>query len=241
MPRTRLMILCAVCVFAALPGAAPRLAAPPAQAGSAKLPRFTHPARFASKRIVEGVSIGGVSLGMSKAKAISVWGKPDGICRRGNPYDPNDRRRDCTYGGFIQTRKGKTSTQGYADFTVTPAGVVTSVGVLLINWGINDAHLRRDYALAAERVRPLRTGKGIRLESEMDAARRAYGLPIPVEGPSGPDADVQGEVILTGPDACTVFSSRDSKPTFKNIESISVVTAAYCPQQKDPGSTGGGR
>jgi hypothetical protein len=206
----------------------------PAGAAIAKLPKFTNPPKFKSDRIVEGISVGGVKVGMRKSEAIAVWGKPDGRCRRVAPYDPNDRRRGCTYGGFTKTRSGIQSGRPLAGFTFLPTGRVTSVYLVLIKSASGDPGLRRSYNMAAAKVRPLKTGKKIGLRSTMKAARDAYGIPTPQNVPGYRAQDFLGSVIFRQSNACTVFSSSSSAPTFTYIDSISVNAAAFCPPDPEP-------
>jgi hypothetical protein len=206
-----------------------------AGAEAANAPPFAAPAHFTSTRIAEGASIGGVAIGMTKKKAVSVWGKPDGVCRRADPYNPDDRRRTCTYGEFVKVRGGKESTGAgsYAGFGVTPEGKVVSVYVRAAKPAINDRALQRAYERAYARVRGLKTGRAIRVRSTMEAARHAYGIPTPVNIPYGHESDFLRTVIVRGATTCTTFSSNGSKPLFTYIEVIQVITSAYCPPDPD--------
>jgi hypothetical protein len=206
----------------------------PAGAAIAKLPKFTNPPKFKSDRIVEGISVGGVKVGMRKSDAIAVWGKPDGRCRRVAPYDPNDRRRGCTYGGFTKTRGGIQSGMPFAGFTFLPTGRVTSVYLVLIKWPSGDPGVRRRYRMAAPKVRPFKTAKNIGLRSTMKAARDAYGISAPQYVPDYRAQDFLSSVIFRQGNACTVFSSSDSAPAFTYIDSISVNAAAFCPADPEP-------
>ena len=198
----------------------------PAGAAIAKLPNFTNPPKFKSDRIVEGISVGGVKVGMRKSDAIAVWGKPDGRCRRVAPYDPNDRRRGCTYGGQ--------SGMPFAGFTFLPTGRVTSVYLVLIKWPSGDPGLRRRYRMVAPKVRPFKTAKNIGLRSTMKAARDAYGISAPQNVPDYRAKDFLSSVIFRQGDACTVFYSFSSAPAFTYIDSISVNAAAFCPADPEP-------
>jgi hypothetical protein len=185
--------------------------------------------KFGSHRIVEGTSIGGIKLGMRKSKALALWGKPDGRCRRVSPYDPNDRRRGCEYSGSTKSSRGIQGGRPFAAFTFLPSGRVASIHLVLVKWPSHDPELIRAYKLAAPKVRPFRTSKGIRLRSTMQAARDAYGIPTPQNIPDNQVKDLLGSVIFRQANACTVFSSYDSAPAFTYIDSISVTAAAFCP------------
>jgi hypothetical protein len=212
----------------------PLLVAAPSGAATAKLPQLLNTPKFKSTRIVEGVSIGGVKVGMQKSQAVAAWGKPDGKCRRVAPYDPGDRRRGCFYGGFTKTRAGLQSQRPFAGFTVLPSGKVTSVFLVLVKWPSRDPSLKREYDLAAPRVRPFKTTKHIGLRSTMKSARDAYGLPTPQNLPDNRVGDFLSTVVVRQPNACTVFTSSDSAPTFMYIETISVTDAAFCPPDPEP-------
>ncbi len=223
---TRFLTLAAVTV--------PLLVAVSPGAAAEKLPRFTSPAKFKSHRIVEGISIGGVKVGMTKSQAIAVWGKPDGECRRVAPYDPGDRRRGCSYGGFTKTRAGVQSGRPYAGFTVLPSGKVTSVYLLLIKWPGRDPSLKREYDMAAPKVLPFKTAKHVGLSSTMTATRAAYGISIPQNLPDNRVSDFLSTVVVRHANACTVFSATDSTPAFSSVSSISVTAAAFCPPDPEP-------
>ena len=190
-----------------------------------------NPVTFKGKRIVEGVSIGGLKVGMSKAQAIALWGKPDRVCRRGNVYDPDDRRRACGY-SWVRTRKGKESVgRPYAGFTHSPSGVVTSVYISLTKYD-NIPALERSYRLAAPKVLPFNTGKNIGLRSTMEDARRAYGIPPPSRTMDD-EPSYWEDVVVRQPQGCTWFSSSgDSKPAYTYIDAIAVTAPEWCP--KDP-------
>ena len=188
----------------------------PGATASATLGDDTNHPAFKGHRIVEGVSIGGVKVGMTKSQAIAVWGKPDRICRRGNPYDPDDRRRMCSYDN--------------AGFTVLPSGEVTTVWISLTKPPIRDPAFNRAYRLAAPKLLPFRTGKKIGLRSTMDAARRAYGIVIP-DDPAHRSEHEQ-TVIVRQPQGCTQFGWNASKPTFTYVDTIEVTAPAWC--RKDP-------
>jgi hypothetical protein len=171
---------------------------------------------------------------MRKSKAVAVWGKPDGPCRRVAPYDPDDRRRGCEYGGFTKSSRGIQSGPGFAAFTYLPSGRVTSVHLVLVKWPSHDPSVTRRYKLAAPKVKPFKTRKGIRLRSTMQAARDAYGIPTPRDIPDNEVKDLLSSVIVRQANACTVFSSDGSAPAFTYIDSISVNAAAFCPADPVP-------
>jgi hypothetical protein len=201
-------------------------------AATAKIPRFSNPPKFTSHRIVDGSSIGGVKIGMRKAGAVKVWGKPDGRCYRIDPYSPDDRQRGCSYGGFIQTRKGKVSGRSLAGFTYLPSGEVTSVWISLIKDKEPTNQLQQK--LAAPMVLPFKSAQGIGLRSTLEAARGAYGIQIPPNVPSYREGDFTRRVIVRRPDACTVFSWSMSKPIFTYVDTIAVYGGAWCPADPDP-------
>ena len=190
-----------------------------------------NPVTFKGKRIVEGVSIGGLKVGMSKAQAIALWGKPDRVCRRGNVYDPDDRRRACSY-SWVRTKNGKEAVNHpYAGFTHSPSGEVTSVYISLTKYN-NIASLERSYKLAAPKVLPFNTSKNIGLRSTLEDARRAYGIPPPAV-PIEDEPSYWESVVVRQPQGCTWFSSSgDSKPVYTYIDSIAVTSPEWCP--KDP-------
>jgi hypothetical protein len=199
----------------------------PAGTATATVGDFTNPAAFRGKRIVDGVSIGGVKVGMRKAQAIAVWGKPDGVCRRENPYDPDDRRRACSYGTWVEGKSEKESGRPYAGFTHSPSGVVTSVHLVLVK--VAGKSFERRYNLAAREVLPLKTGRKIGLRSTLADARRAYGLPLPAK-PVDDEPSLWKTVVVRQPQGCTVFGWYDSAPAYTYIDSIQVTAPEWCPK-----------
>ena len=173
---------------------------------------------------------------MRKSQAIAVWGQPDGRCRRVAPYDPDDLRRGCDYGGFVKTRSGTQSGRPFAGFTFLPSGEVTSVHIGLIKFQTRDRELERWYDMAARKVRPFRTSRGIGLRSTMQAAREAYGIPTPTNVPSYRADDFLSSVIVRKGGACTVFYSVGSAPPFTYVDVISVNAAQFCPAEPSPSS-----
>jgi hypothetical protein len=171
---------------------------------------------------------------MRKSRAVAVWGEPDGRCRRIAPYDPDDLRRGCAYGGFIKTSKGVESGPPFAGFTFLPSGEVTSVWLSLTKYSSAGTAVDRYYRLAAAKARRFKTARTIRLRSTMQAARRAYGLPTPRNVPSDRQKDILGSVIVRQRDACTVFGWSGSNPLFTYIDTIEVAAAAWCPKDPEP-------
>jgi len=210
----------------------------PGSPAAAERPTYTHPPKFRSNRIVEGVSIGGLKVGMQKSQAIAAWGKPDGKCRRVNPYDPDDRRRECQYAGFTRTKRGIESGYPPAGFTHLPSGKVTGVHIGLPARVSGDKSLERKYNMAVRLVGPLKTSKRIGLRSTMQAARDAYGIPTPTTKLEDYNSkDFLGSVIVRQANACTVFSSSNSRPFFKYVDGISVNAAEWCPKDPEPPRT----
>ena len=150
--RTQASVLAAVAVVSLA-------AAGPASARVPKLGPLT---------IVPGESIGGVKVGMSKAKAVAVWGKPDGCTS--DQY----KTITCEYrpNGPVAT---DFSPQNYqvAEFKLR-SGKVVAVSVMTTP---NSA--------VAKKLKRLKTSKNIKLGSKLPDARRAYGLPAGSGGEAG--------------------------------------------------------
>jgi hypothetical protein len=172
---------------------------------------------------------------MSKSRAIAIWGKPDGACRRLDPYDPSDRSRACYYGGFMKTRRGIESGPTYASFDYVPSGEVTSVRVSLDTAAAAaSASGRRFYDLALPKVRSFKTNRNIRLLATMESARRAYGIPTPPEDEFG-KTRAFSKVIVRQPGACTVFwGNTGHKTLWTTIDSIEIYSTEWCPPDPEP-------
>ena len=133
--------------------------------------------------IVPGVSIGGLTVGMSKAKAVAAWGKPDACST--DQY----RTTTCEYRPNGSVAKDS-SPMNYpvAAFKLRSGKVITvSVGTT------------PNKAVATKLMR-LKTSKKIRLGSKLPDARRAYGLPA---GSGGEAGITRARVKQNG--RCTLF------------------------------------
>jgi hypothetical protein len=158
-----------------------------AGSAEAKVPKFKN------KSIVTGVSIGGVKVGMSKAKANKAWGKPD-RCQDSPVW--------CQYLA-TGTINGFTNTQPFAGFYLK-GGKVVAVGVEYAENPAVDA-----------KVVKLKTSKGIHLGSSMSDVRSKYGL-----GPaSGGEAGLSRAIVKKGK-RCTLFYA--PTPPYSKVEAIQV-------------------
>ena len=168
-------------------------AASPASARTPKVKPLT---------IVPGESIGGVKVGMSKAKAVAVWGKPDGCTS--DQY----KTTTCEYrpNGPVAT---DFSPQNYqvAEFKLR-SGKVVVVSVMTTP---NSA--------VATKLKRLKTSKNIKLGSKLPDARRAYGLPAG----SGGEAGIT-RALVKQKKRCTLFYAPAATMAAPqaSIESISV-------------------
>jgi hypothetical protein len=149
--------------------------------------------KFKNKSIVTGVSIGGLKVGMSKAKANKAWGKPD-RCQ--------DSPIWCQYLA-TGTINGFTNTQPFAGYYLK-GGKVVAVGVEYADNPSVDA-----------KVVKLKTSKGIHLGSSMSDVRSKYGL-----GPaSGGEAGLSRAIVKKG-NRCTLFYAPTSP--YSKVEAIQV-------------------
>src|SRR3954454_11491661 len=152
--------------------------------------------RFKPKTIVTGASIGGVKVGMTKAKAVGVWGKPD-RCQNESPAIWCQYTTPSTINGFT------TPPQPYAGFWLKAGKVV-----------VVDLETAENTAVDPKLAR-LKTSKNIKLGSTMAAARSAYDLPAP----SGGEAGLSRALFRQGKH-CTMFYAPTNPYT--KIEAISV-------------------
>ncbi len=133
--------------------------------------------------IVPGESIGGLKVGMTKAKANAAWGKPDAC--RSDQY----RTTTCEYrpnGPFAKD----TSPANYQVAEVKlRSGKVVAASIMVTQ-----------NAAVAAKLRRLKTSKGIKLGSKLPDARRAYGLPAG----SGGEAGITRALVKKGRN-CTLF------------------------------------
>lgn len=153
--------------------------------------------KFKPKTIVPGTSIGGVKVGMTKAQAVAVWDKP-ARCQKESPaiwcqYVAPSTLKD----GFV------TPPQPYAGFYLK-SGKVIAVNLETAENKAVDPKLK-----------PLKTSKGIKLHSTLQAARKAYKLPAP----SGGEAGLSRGLYKQGK-RCTMFYAPDSPYT--DIQAITV-------------------
>lgn len=152
---------------------------------------------FKPKTIVPGKSIGGVAVGMTKARAVSVWGKPD-LCDK--KYRPGVVW--CQYKA-ASTTNGTTVVQPFAGFFLR-SGKVVSVELDFAENSAIDPKLKR-----------VKTSKGIALGSQMSKARSAYGIAPASGGEAG-----RSRALLTQGKLCTLFYAPNSP--FTVIDAIQV-------------------
>ena len=144
-----------------------------------------------------GAAIGGVKVGMTKKKAVKVWGQPD-RCQR------DASATWCQYVAPSTLSDGSvTSPQPYAGFYLR-AGKVIAVNLETAENTEIDPKLRK-----------LKTIKKIRLGSSIDDARDAYDLPAP----SGGEAGLSRALLKKGK-KCTMFYAPTSPYT--KIEAITL-------------------
>ena len=155
--------------------------------------------------IVPGISIGALTVGMSKANAVAAWGKPD-ACTTDQyktttcEYRPNGPfAKDKTPANYqvaeIKLRSGKVIT---ASLMTTPNAAVV-------------AKLKR-----------LKTSKNIRLGSKLPDARRAYGLPAG----SGGEAGITRALVKSGK-RCTLFYAPAATTTVPSAP-IELIEVGLC-------------
>jgi hypothetical protein len=162
----------------------------PMSAASAKVPKFK------PQTIVPGTSIGGVKVGMTKAKAVKVWGKPD-RCQNESPAVW------CVYTAPSTINDFTTPPQPYAGFYLKKGKVVAVNLETAENTSVDP------------KLAHLKTSKNIKLGSTMAAARKAYSLPPP----SGGEAGLSRALYRQGKH-CTMFYAPTSPYT--KIEAITV-------------------
>jgi hypothetical protein len=149
--------------------------------------------KFKTKTIVPGQSIGGLKIGMTKAKAVKTWGKPE-QCQDSPLWC--QFRADSHINGF-------TNNNPYAGWYLK-AGKIVAVGIETAENTALDPKLAK-----------LKTSKGIHLGSSMTDARNKYGL-----GPaSGGEAGLSRAIVKKG-NRCTLFYAPASP--YEKIEAIQV-------------------
>jgi hypothetical protein len=158
---------------------------------AARVPKFNPP------KIVTGTSIGGVKVGMTKREAVGVWGRPDRCQAEGTATW-------CQYLAKATLPDGTVSDPiPFAGFWLRGQKVI----VIHIEEADNDD--------VDPKLRKLKTGKGIRIRSSMDAARNAYDIPDPPPGEA-----TQSRAILKQGRKCTLFYAPESP--YDTIDSITV-------------------
>jgi hypothetical protein len=153
--------------------------------------------KFKPRTIVPGTSIGGVKVGMTKAKAVKVWGKPDRCQRDADATWCQYTAPSTLSDGFV------TPPQPYAGFYLRARKVIAVNLETAENADIDP------------KLRKLKTSKKIRLGSSMEDARDAYSLPAP----SGGEAGLSRALLKKGK-RCTMFYAPTSPYT--TIEAITV-------------------
>jgi hypothetical protein len=153
----------------------------------AKLPKFKN------KTIVPGQSIGGLKIGMTKAKAIKTWGKPE-MCQDSPLWC--QFRADSTLNGF-------TTNNPFAGWYLK-GGKIVAVGIEFAENAPIDAKLVK-----------IKTSKGIHLGSSLIEARKKYGLPPG----SGGEAGLSRAIVKKGK-RCTLFYAPN--PPYVKIDAIQV-------------------
>jgi hypothetical protein len=160
-----------------------------ATTAEAKVPKFK------PKTIVPGQSIAGVKVGMTKAKASKVWGKPD-RCSADTPSW-------CQFLAESTMPDGIKVTQPFSGFYVK-GGKVVAVGLEYAENAAIDPKLEK-----------IKTSKGIHLGSSMADARSKYGI----APPSGGEAGMSRALYKQG-NRCTLFYS--PSPPYTKIAAINV-------------------
>jgi hypothetical protein len=151
--------------------------------------------KYQPKTIVPGQSVGGVKVGMTKAAASKLWGKPD-RCSAETPSW-------CQYLAESTLQNGFKVTQPFSGFYVK-GGKVVAVGV---EFAENKA--------VDPKVTKLKTSKGIHLGSSMADARSKYAI----GPPSGGEAGLSRALYKQGK-RCTLFYA--PTPPYTKIEAIQV-------------------
>jgi hypothetical protein len=161
-----------------------------AGSASARVPKFK------PLTIVPGKSIGGVSIGMSKNKAVGVWGKPDAC----TPFQP----------GIIWCQYKAASHIGGTTLVQPFAGFYLQSGKVL------EVELESAENTAIDpKVEKLKTSKHIGVGTQMSTARSAYGI----GPPSGGEAGLSRAMLQQG-NKCTLFYAPTAPYT--TVEAIQV-------------------
>jgi len=147
--------------------------------------------------IVTGTSIGGVTVGMTKAQLIAVWGKPD-RCQPPDQYGTTT----CEWVAVSTLPGGQKVKQSFTSFKVRKGKVIVINLELAENTAI-DPKLKR-----------LKTAKNVKLGSKLADARRKYAIAAPTGG-----TDSLSNALFKQGKRCTRFFA-GSAPY--NIEAISV-------------------
>ena len=149
--------------------------------------------KFRTKTIVPGQAIGGLKIGMTKAKAVRTWGKPE-HCQDSPLWC--QFRADSHINGF-------TTNNPFAGWYLK-AGKIVAIEI----------EFAENTAIDPKMVK-LKTSKGIHLGSSMADARSKYGL----GPPSGGEAGLSRAIVKKG-NRCTLFYAPASPYT--RIEAIQV-------------------
>lgn len=149
--------------------------------------------RFGPLTIVPGTSIGGVKVGMTKAQAIAVWGRPD-RCVPGRAGAADS----CEF-----LARGTQYTQPFAYFHVK-SGRVVAVQLESAENAAIDA-----------KVKKIRSAKGIHVLSTMTATLKAYKIKRDGLGEAG-----LSRAHIKSKGRCTAFYAPDQP--YESITSITV-------------------
>jgi hypothetical protein len=163
-------------------------------------PAFAKTPKFGPLTIVPGTSIGGVKVGMTKAKAVAVWGKPDS-CVPGGSGAPDA----CNYTA-ASTVQGNTYVQPFATFFLKSGRVVAV-----------DIESAENTAVDAK-VKKVKTAKGIHVLSTMTSALKAYNIKRAGLGEAG-----LSRAQIKSKGRCTQFYAPDQP-----YESITSITVGIC-------------
>jgi hypothetical protein len=177
----------------ALAAVAALLALAVAGGAQAKVPKFK------TKTIVPGQAIGGLKVGMTKAKAVKTWGKPE-HCQDSPLWC--QFRADSHINGF-------TTNNPFAGWYVKSGKIVA----IEIEFAENDA--------IDPKLMKLKTSKGIHLGSSMADARSKYGL----GAGSGGEAGLSRAIVKKG-NRCTLFYAPEAPYTKIDAIQVGVCGAA---------------